>query len=203
MASTVHTSFLASTSSISSSVAMSGMNSSLSLTRSVEVARVALPGRTAVVEAATGTKILRKAKTRVLEVGDKLGLLRPKAEVNTSQVKILSKVQDLRLLSKAEQAGLLTLAESLGLSLSAIEKLGLLSKAEEFGILSAATNPKTPGTLLTLALAFLAAGPAAVYFLPEDNVALVVLQVVIAAVSVGAGAAAYGGSKLVATLQKP
>lgn len=117
-------------------------------------------------------------------------------------MKLLSRIQDLRLLSKAEQAGLLSLAESFGFSLSSIEKLGLLSKAEELGILSALSDPKTPGALLTLSLALLLAGPAAVYFIPEDNTAELVVQIIIAVATVVGGAAAYGGSQLVASLQK-
>jgi hypothetical protein len=90
----------------------------------------------------------------------------------------------------------------LGLSLSSIEKLGLLSKAEDLGVLSAATNPKTPGNLLATALVLFLLGPAFVYLVPEDSTPLVVLQVLVAAISVIGGSAAFAASSFVSTLQR-
>ncbi|CAM6044992.1 unnamed protein product [Sphagnum compactum] len=118
-------------------------------------------------------------------------------------IKLLSRVEQLRLLSKAEKAGLLSTAENLGLSLSSIEKLGLLSKAEDLGVLSAATNRNTPGALLTTALLLLVLGPAFVYLIPEDSTPLVVLQILVAALSVLGGSAAFAASSFVSTLQRP
>lgn len=60
----------------------------------------------------------------------------------------------------------------------------------------------TPGTLYTLATALLLAGPALVYFLPDDSTVLVALQFALALVCVLGGAAAYGGASLLASLQK-
>ncbi|KAL8150634.1 hypothetical protein V2J09_020442 [Rumex salicifolius] len=117
-------------------------------------------------------------------------------------VKLLTRVEQLRLLTKAEKAGLLSAAEKLGFSLSTIEELGLLSKAEELGVLSAATDPATPATLRTLSLALLAAGPAFVYFVPDDYVWLVVVQAVVALACVVSGSAAFAASSLVYDLQK-
>lgn len=147
-----------------------------------------------------GTKIARQLQ--VLQDGDKTAKFRKKVSTPPQQIKLLSKVQELRLLSKAESAGILSLLEGLGLSLSTIEKLGLLSKAEKFGILSAATEPKTRTALLTVAFALLAAGPAAVYFLPDDSTALVVVQVLLAGIAAVGGAAAVGGFLLVRKLQE-
>ncbi|XP_058070465.1 uncharacterized protein LOC131219381 [Magnolia sinica] len=117
-------------------------------------------------------------------------------------IKLLTRVEQLRLLTKAEKAGLLSAAESFGLSLSAVEKLGLLSKAEELGVLSAATDPGTPGVLLALSLALLAVGPLCVYVVPEEYPWEVVLQVVVALVSVVSGSAAFAASNFVSNLQK-
>ena len=120
----------------------------------------------------------------------------------TPPVKLLTRVEQLKLLTKAEKAGLLSAAEKFGLSLSSIEKLGLLSKAEEFGILSAATDPGTPGALLTLSLVLLVLGPSVVYFVPEDYPWEVALQAVVALLSVVGGSAAFAASNFVSNLQR-
>lgn len=122
--------------------------------------------------------------------------------VTSPPVKLLTRVEQLKLLSKAEKAGLLSAAEKFGFSLSAIEKLGLLSKAEEFGVLSAATDPGTPGALFSLSLGLLLLGPSCVYLVPEDYPWQVVLQVVVALVSVVGGSAAFAAWNLVSNLQK-
>ncbi|RZC08463.1 uncharacterized protein LOC114416627 [Glycine soja] len=120
----------------------------------------------------------------------------------TPPIKLLTRMEQLKLLSKAEKAGLLSAAEKFGFSLSTIERLGLLSKAEELGVLSAATDPGTPGTLLTLSLGLLILGPLFVYFVPEDNLGFVGLQVVVALVSVIGGSAGLAASNFVSNLQK-
>jgi hypothetical protein len=89
----------------------------------------------------------------------------------------------------------------LGFSLNKIERLGLLSKAEELGVLSAATNPNTPGALLTTSLVLLLLGPVFVYLVHETSTLLIALQVVVAAISVIGGSAAFGASNFVSTLQ--
>ncbi|PON70549.1 hypothetical protein PanWU01x14_079230 [Parasponia andersonii] len=121
---------------------------------------------------------------------------------STPPVKLLTRVEQLKLLTKAEKAGLLSAAEKFGLSLSTIEKLGLLSKAEEFGILSAATDPGTPGTLLTLSLVLLVLGPSFVYLVPEEYPWEVALQAAIALLSVVGGSAAFAASNFVSNLQR-
>lgn len=121
---------------------------------------------------------------------------------STPPVKLLTRVEQLKLLTKAERAGLLSAAEKFGLSLSTIEKLGLLSKAEEFGVLSAATDPGTPGALLSLSLVLLVLGPSFVYLVPEDNLWEVTLQAVVALLAVVGGSAAFAASNLVSNLQK-
>ncbi|KAK4362302.1 hypothetical protein RND71_017543 [Anisodus tanguticus] len=127
---------------------------------------------------------------------------RPSNSSSTPPVKLLTRVEQLRLLTKAEKAGLLSAAEKSGLSLSTIERLGLLSKAEELGILSAAVDPATPSALFSLSLGLLLVGPACVYLVPEDYPWQIVLQVVVALVSVVGGSAAFGASNLVSTLQR-
>lgn len=106
------------------------------------------------------------------------------------------------MLSKAEKAGLLSAAEKFGFSLSTIEKLGLLSRTEELGVLSAATDPGTPGALLTLSIGLLLLGPLFVYLVPEDNLGEVGLQVAIALLCVLGGSAGFAASNFVSNLQK-
>lgn len=165
--------------------------------------------------AATGTQTLRTGTQKIgtstvggtkkitaIEVFSKEKAFRPKQTGSKPAPKILARVQELRLLSKLEQAGLLSLLEKNGLTLSAIEKSGLLSTAEKLGLISAAADRNTPGALYTLATALLAAGPALVYFVPDDNTALVVAQVLGALACVVGGSAAYGGATLLSALQK-
>jgi hypothetical protein len=83
-----------------------------------------------------------------------------------------SRIQQLKLLSKLEQSGLLSLLERQGLTLSKLEQSGALSAAERLGVVSLLGDRNFPGTLYTLAAALLAAGPAAVYFLPDDSTGL-------------------------------
>ncbi|KDP31358.1 hypothetical protein JCGZ_11734 [Jatropha curcas] len=133
-----------------------------------------------------------------------LGEKGPRKELlaTSPPVKLLTRVEQLKLLSKAEKAGLLSAAEKFGLSLSTIEKLGLLSKAEELGVLSAATDPGTPGALFSLSLGILFLGPSCVYFLPEDSIWEIVLQIAVALLSVVGGSAAFAASNFVSNLQK-
>ncbi|NP_001141309.1 uncharacterized protein LOC100273400 [Zea mays] len=145
----------------------------------------------------SGTR--RSGTTTVFPVGEPGP--RPATTSGKAPVKLLTNVEKLRLLTKAERAGLLSAAERAGLSLSAMERLGLLSKLEELGALSAATDPGTPGALLALALPLLAAGPAVVYLVPEEQAWQVALQAVAALVCVVGGAAAVAASTFVSRLQ--
>jgi hypothetical protein len=151
----------------------------------------------------SGTRYIGGKRVKVIQDGDKSAKIRDKVSDQPEAIKLLSRVEQLRLLSKAEKAGLLSTAENLGLSLSSIEKLGLLSKAEDLGVLSAATNRNTPGALLATALLLLVLGPAFVYLIPEDSTPLVVLQILVAALSVLGGSAAFAASSFVSTLQRP
>ncbi|KAJ1265966.1 hypothetical protein BS78_08G114600 [Paspalum vaginatum] len=146
---------------------------------------------------ASGT---RRSGTTVFPLGEP-GPRPATASGKKAPVKLLTNVEKLRLLTKAERAGLLSAAERAGLSLSAVERLGLLSKAEELGALSAAADPGTPGALLALALPLLAAGPAVVYLVPEEQAWQVALQAVAALVCVVGGAAAVAASTFVSRLQ--
>jgi hypothetical protein len=149
-----------------------------------------------------GTRYVDGKKVKVLLVNfDKKGSIHDKVGEAPEVIKLLSRVEQLRLLSKAEKAGLLTTTENLGFSLNKIERLGLLSKAEELGVLSAATNPNTPGALLTTSLVLLLLGPVFVYLVHETSTLLIALQVVVAAISVIGGSAAFGASNFVSTLQ--
>ncbi|KAL4423264.1 hypothetical protein ABPG77_004533 [Micractinium sp. CCAP 211/92] len=116
--------------------------------------------------------------------------------------KVLARIEQLRLLSKLEQSGLLSQLEKSGVTLSKLEQSGLLSTAEKFGLLGLVADRSVPSTLYALAALLLAAGPAAVYFTPDDSGALVALQAVIALTCVLGGSAAWGGASLLSTLQK-
>ena len=129
------------------------------------------------------------------------GVAKQKKDATTEPPKLLTRVQELRLLSKLEEAGLLSAAEKAGVTLSTIEELGLLTKAEDLGLISAAVDRGTPGLLNAVALALFAAGPAAVYFLPEDTPTLVAVQAVVALVCVLGGSAAFGAATLLSKLQ--
>lgn len=116
--------------------------------------------------------------------------------------RILTRVSQLRLLSKVEQSGLLSALERNGVTLSALEKSGALTLAESLGLLSRAADRSTPSLLYAVAFALFAAGPAAVYFIPDGSTAGVVAQAAIAAAAVAGGAAAFGGANLLSALQK-
>lgn len=166
------------------------------------------------IEAAAGTQTLRTGTQKIgstvggtkkitaIEVFSKEKTFRQKNFGGKPAPKLLARVQELRLLSKLEQAGLLSVMEKNGLTLSTIEKSGLLSTAESLGLISAAADRSTPGALYGLATALLVAGPALVYFVPDDSTALVVAQVLGALACVVGGSAAFGGASLLSTLQK-
>jgi hypothetical protein len=59
-----------------------------------------------------------------------------------------------------------------------------------------------PGALNALALLLFAAGPAAVYLIPDDTAPLVAAQALIALTAVAGGSAAFGAAALLSTLQK-
>lgn len=163
----------------------------LAATQSLRSGTQKIPARTG------GTK-----KITTIEVFSKEKKFRAKNSVAKPQPKILSRVQELRLLSKLEEAGLLSLLEKNGVTLSAIEKSGALSLAENLGLISAAADRNTPSALFGLSTILLAAGPALVYAIPDDNAALVGIQVIAALACVAGGSAAYGGATLLSTLQK-
>ena len=116
--------------------------------------------------------------------------------------RILTRVSQLRLLSQLERSGLLSALERNGVTLSALEKSGALSVAESLGLLSRAADRSTPSLLYGVAFALFAAGPLAVYLIPDGSVGGVLAQAAIAAAAVAGGAAAYGGANLLSALQK-
>merc|ERR1712176_1715088 len=138
-------------------------------------------GKLAARRSVTRSMTLTKAKaTRGSKAGQTMPLFNPnekdfkkKKDDNREAPKVLTRVQELRLLSKLEEAGI---------TLSTVEDLGLLTKAENLGLVSAAVNRNTPTLVSTVALLLFAAGPATVYFVPEDSTALIALQVAVALV---------------------
>lgn len=116
--------------------------------------------------------------------------------------RILTKVEKLRLLTRLEEARVLSTLEKSGLTLSKIEQLGLLSIAEKLGVLSATSSRATPYLVYAIAFGLLVAGPAVVYYTPDDTTAAVIGQFAIAAVCAVGGAVAFGGASLLYTLQQ-
>ncbi|XP_038895665.1 uncharacterized protein LOC120083851 [Benincasa hispida] len=97
------------------------------------------------------------------------------------EVDVFKKLETKKVLSNVEKAGLLSKAEELGFTLSSIEKLGVFSKAEELGLLSLLEKivSSSPSALASLALPILVTALAAIVLIPDDSVALVVLQAVV------------------------
>lgn len=111
------------------------------------------------------------------------------------QVDVFKKLEKRKVLSTVEKAGLLSKAEELGFTLSSIEKLGVFSKAEELGLLSLLESAASfsPSVLASAALPILVAAIAAVVVIPDDSVALVAAQAVLAgALAVGAAGLLVG-----------
>lgn len=119
------------------------------------------------------------------------------------EVDVFKKIEKRKVLSNVEKAGLLSKAEEFGVTLSSIEKLGILSKAEDLGLLSLLekTADTSPSILASAALPLLVAAVAAVVVIPDDSVALVAAQVVIAGALALGGVGLFVGSILVAGLQ--
>ncbi|XP_073299477.1 uncharacterized protein [Primulina huaijiensis] len=120
------------------------------------------------------------------------------------EVDVFKKIEKRKVLSNVEKAGLLSKAEKFGVTLSSIEKLGILSKAEELGLLSLLekTADTSPSILASAALPLLVASVAAIVVIPDDSVALVVAQVVIAGALALGGVGLFVGSILVGELQE-
>ncbi|MQL87460.1 hypothetical protein Taro_020006 [Colocasia esculenta] len=119
-------------------------------------------------------------------------------------VDVFKKLEKRKVLSNVEKAGLLSKAEDLGLTLSSIEKLGVFSKAEELGLLSLLEKAAgfSPSVLASVALPLLVAAVAAIVLIPDDSVALVAAQALLAgALAVGA-AGLFVGSVVLGGLQE-
>lgn len=154
-------------------------------------------GGTKVVGVGGGTR-----KISAIEVGSKERLFRQKQGNARPVPRVLSRIQQLKLLSKLEQSGLLSLLERQGLTLSKLEQSGALSAAERLGVVSLLADRNFPGSLYALAAVLLAAGPVAVYFMPDTSSGLVALQGVVALACIAGGSAAWGGASLLTSLQK-
>ncbi|RVW91235.1 hypothetical protein CK203_031710 [Vitis vinifera] len=89
--------------------------------------------------------------------------------------------------------------------LTRVEQLKLLTKQKRLACcrqLRTATDPGTPGALLSLSLVLLLLGPSCAFLVPEDYPWEVALQLVVALVCVVGGSAAFAASNLVSNLQK-
>ncbi|KAL2340818.1 hypothetical protein Fmac_008758 [Flemingia macrophylla] len=120
------------------------------------------------------------------------------------EVDVFKKLEKRKVLSNVEKAGLLSKAEQLGFTLSSIEKLGVFSKAEELGLLSLLDRAAgfSPSALASAALPAFVAAIAAIVIIPDDSVALVAVQAVIAA-ALGVGAVGlFVGSVVLGGLQE-
>lgn len=119
-------------------------------------------------------------------------------------VDVFKKLERRKVLSTVEKAGLLSKAEELGVTLSSLEQLGLLSKAEDLGLLSLVETAAgtSPSVLASISLPLLVAAVVAVVVVPDDSVALVALQAVVAAVFAAGAAGLFVGSVVLAGLQE-
>ncbi|XP_051116678.1 uncharacterized protein LOC127241593 [Andrographis paniculata] len=120
------------------------------------------------------------------------------------EVDVFKTLEKRKVLSTVEKAGLLTKAEELGVTLSAIEKLGLLSKAEDLGLLSLLESAagSSPSLLASAALPVLVAAIVTVVVIPDDSVALVAAQALIAGVLAAGAAGLFVGSIVLGGLQE-
>jgi hypothetical protein len=165
--------------------------------------KTAAPAKVAGTKLIGGTKSVGGTRAvKAIEVFSSEKQFRQKQQDGRQAPKILSRIEQLRLLSKLEQSGLLSVLEKQGVTLSKLEQSGLLSTAEKLGLISLLADRNFPGTLYALAFALLAAGPAAVYFLPDDSGALVAVQALVALTCIAGGGAAWGGASLLSSLQK-
>ncbi|CAL4962962.1 unnamed protein product [Urochloa decumbens] len=119
-------------------------------------------------------------------------------------VDVFKKLERRKVLSTVEKAGLLSKAEELGVTLSSLERLGLLSKAEDLGLLSLVETAAgaSPSVLASISLPLLVAAVALVAVVPDDSVALVAAQTVVAAVLAAGAAGLFVGSVVLAGLQE-
>ncbi|KAG8457548.1 hypothetical protein KFE25_004184 [Diacronema lutheri] len=108
------------------------------------------------------------------------------------ELKLLTQVANAGLLSQAESAGLFSKLESAG-AFSTVEKL--LPAADDFGLLGAAEAlVNTPVTLLLFGIAGLVGAEAVIVTLvPDDNAALLAVQIA-TGVAAGAGAVALAAA---------
>ena len=122
----------------------------------------------------------------------------------TEPVNIVKNLEKKKLLSQVEKAGLLSKAESLGVSLSQIEKLGLLSKAEDLGLLTLAENFATasPSALASLSLPLIVLAIAIPVLVPDDSIALVVVQNVVSLLCLATAGGLFIGSVVLSGLQE-
>lgn len=120
------------------------------------------------------------------------------------EVDVFKKLEKRKVLSSVEKAGLLSKAEEFGVTLSSIEKLGLLSKAEELGLLSLLEKAAgfSPAALASAALPVLVAAVVAIVVIPDDSVALVAAQVLIAGLLAVGGVGLFVGSLVLEGLQE-
>lgn len=119
-------------------------------------------------------------------------------------VDVFKKLERRKVLSTVEKAGLLSKAEELGVTLSSLEQLGLLSKAEDLGLLSLVETAAgtSPSVLASISLPLLVAAVVEVVVVPDDSVALVAVQAVVAAVLAAGAAGLFVGSVVLAGLQE-
>lgn len=119
-------------------------------------------------------------------------------------VDVFKKLERRKVLSTVEKAGLLSKAEELGVTLSSLEQSGLLSKAEDLGLLSLVETAAgtSPSVLASISLPLLVAAVVAVVVVPDDSVALVAVQAVVAAVLTAGAAGLFVGSVVLAGLQE-
>ena len=114
------------------------------------------------------------------------------------------RIEEKKLLSFVEKSGLLSAAEKAGVTLGKVEELKLLSTAERLGLLSLVESAaSTDGALISsLSIPFGVIAVAALVLIPDQNIALVVVQDLLAATLLGGAAALFAGGFLVNALNE-
>ncbi|CAN1183064.1 hypothetical protein LINPERPRIM_LOCUS598 [Linum perenne] len=97
------------------------------------------------------------------------------------EVDVFKKLEKWKVLSSVEKARLLSNAEEFGVTLSSIEKLGLFSKDEELGllILLVKTMAVSSAALASAMLPAFVVAVEAIVVIPDDSMALVVVQTMV------------------------
>jgi hypothetical protein len=99
-------------------------------------------------------------------------------DAEKAPVNLLRSIESKKLLSTAGKLKLLSSADKAGLNLAKLEELKLLSTAEKLGLFSLVERALTadPGAITSASIPFFIAAVGSLVFIPQDNLAEVVLH---------------------------